>query len=655
MDMRIIRTRQSGLVSGVALGVALSGCNSFDEAPSHDAHEPRLVIPIDERAAATSTAGTRPISGGTLLVTADGSAAVVADPERDQISIVDLASLAPRTVALEAGDEPGRVVEDGSKRIHVALRRGGALATIDLASGTVVDRRAVCKAPRGVAFDAASGQLHVACGEGKLVSLPAAGGAVTRSLTLDSDLRDVLVQGSELWVTRFKSAEVLRISASGSIERRTAIPPRSSTLNQPMPGAEQFGGTISKPVTAAPRVAYRAIAMPAGGAVVVHQSAVVDEIEISEPSTQGSAYGGGGFDCSGLVNNVVTQVRPDGTTTSAAFTGAPLPVDIAVSPDQAWVAIAHAGPADAAAPRPFLAFPEEESGAISGGGPASFVGGLGTSLSVTTLASLGAAGGGCAFPEGAQVTEPVTAVAFAPNGRLLAQTRQPAQLLVIDQVPLGSVLKIPLGGDSRFDTGHELFHRDSGGGIACASCHPEGGEDGQTWRFAGIGERRTQALHIGLRDTAPFHWAGDLGNVDELMTEVFVQRMGGVRQTAPRLQRLTEFLFSIEPPPPIRDAADAAVARGQALFDSAEVGCATCHSGAKLTNNESVAIDSIATQKLQVPSLVAIGYRAPFMHTGCAPSLADRFDPACGGNAHGNTSGLSAEQLDDLVAYLESL
>jgi mono/diheme cytochrome c family protein len=140
-----------------------------------------------------------------------------------------------------------------------------------------------------------------------------------------------------------------------------------------------------------------------------------------------------------------------------------------------------------------------------------------------------------------------------------------------------------------------------------------------------------------------------------LMSEVFVGRMGGIRESEARLATLSEWLFSLEAPPAIRDPGDEAVARGQDLFNSAQVGCATCHSGTKLTNNESVAIDSVAGTKLQVPSLVAIGYRAPFMHTGCAASLTARFDPACGGDLHGNTAGLDQAQIADLVAYLESL
>ncbi|HXK17752.1 MAG TPA: cytochrome-c peroxidase, partial [Polyangiaceae bacterium] len=251
---------------------------------------------------------------------------------------------------------------------------------------------------------------------------------------------------------------------------------------------------------------------------------------------------------------------------------------------------------------------------------------------------------------------PVTAVAFAPNGRLLAQTMDPPQLLVLEQsqLPAGAPLAIALPGDTRLDTGHELFHRDAGGGIACASCHPEGGEDGHTWHFTDTGARRTQALHVGLADTAPFHWNGDLPNVGAVMSEVFVGRMGGANESKERVGALQDWLFGLKAPPAIRDASDPAVQRGQALFNSADVGCVSCHTGAKFTDNLSVSIDT-AAPKIQVPSLIAVGYRAPFMHTGCANTLAARFDVSCGGNAHGNTAGLSQDQIGDLIAFLESL
>jgi hypothetical protein len=43
------------------------------------------------------------------------------------------------------------------------------------------------------------------------------------------------------------------------------------------------------------------------------------------------------------------------------------------------------------------------------------------------------------------------------------------------------------------------------------------------------------------------------------------------------------------------------------------------------------------------------------MHDGCAATLRDRFDPACGGNLHGNAEILDESELSDLIAYLESL
>jgi hypothetical protein len=644
-------TRHDGWLTGVVLGFVLAGCNSFDKPADGDESEPRLVIPVDERAALTASVPPLAISGGTLSVLSDGSLAILADPERDRISIVDLNTLSVRhTIALQAGDEPGRSAEDGQKRVHVALRRGGAVVTIDPATGSVLERRAVCKAPRGIAFEAATGLVHLACSEGKLVSLPAAGGAAVRTLTLEPDLRDVLVRGGDLWVTRFKSAEVLRVNSLGALDKRTRIPQIEGTLSQPARNND-FSSAGEKSVTLEAGTAWRAVSNLAGGAVIVHQDTVADDIEITPPSASGSAYGGGGAGCGGIVRNVISTISADGSVSSTQFMGAPLPVDIAVSADQRWVAVAHAGLIDLSAPRPFLKFPADQ-----GQGPSVSAGSAfpTSSVSVMSLADMNSKGF-CAFSEGSVLTAPVTAVAFTANGRLLAQTREPAQLLVVKELPFGRPEVVPLGGDSREDTGHELFHRDAGGGIACASCHPEGGEDGRTWRFAGTGERRTQALHVGLRDTAPFHWNGDLPNVGALMSEVFVGRMGGVRESAPRLSALSEWLFSIKPPASIRNATDDAALRGRELFQSSSVGCTSCHSGAKLTDNRSVAIDTVATSKLQVPSLVGVGYRAPFMHNGCAKTLADRFDPKCGGNDHGNVAGLSDTERGDLVAYLESL
>jgi hypothetical protein len=43
------------------------------------------------------------------------------------------------------------------------------------------------------------------------------------------------------------------------------------------------------------------------------------------------------------------------------------------------------------------------------------------------------------------------------------------------------------------------------------------------------------------------------------------------------------------------------------------------------------------------------------MHDGCAATLDQLFDAACGGADHGQTAQLDAGQRRDLLAYLETL
>lgn len=228
------------------------------------------TLPPDNNPVHVAAKSPPPISGGTLHVTQQGLA-VAADSDRDVVWLVDLNSKATRKVALQAGDEPGRVAEDAAGRVHVALRGSGAVATIDLATGKVLGRTDVCSAPRGIAYDVATDRVHVACAGGELISL-ANGGGVVRSLRLTTavpgvsstpvelrDLRDVIVQGDRLIVTRFRSAEVLVVDSDGTVLNQQT-PPQLGGNGQ----IDMFGTTFT------PTVAWRALALPGGGAAVVH-------------------------------------------------------------------------------------------------------------------------------------------------------------------------------------------------------------------------------------------------------------------------------------------------------------------------------------------------------------------------------------------------
>jgi cytochrome c peroxidase len=237
------------------------------------------------------------------------------------------------------------------------------------------------------------------------------------------------------------------------------------------------------------------------------------------------------------------------------------------------------------------------------------------------------------------------AAAFTASGDLVVQTRQPASLYVASRN-----LTISLSSIDRSDMGHELFHANSGAHIACASCHPEGGDDGRTWKFDGEGDRRTPSLRGTIAGTAPYHWAGEMQDFQTLVHDVLTERMSGPALSSTELVGLTTWVNGIPAPVAPAPSDPAAAARGDDLFHGAAA-CSTCHSGPKLTNN--MTVDVGTGEAFQVPPLIGLGYRAPFMHSGCAATLTDRF--TCGGSMHGNTANLGSDQISDLIAYLSTL
>jgi cytochrome c553 len=618
-----------------------------------------------------------PINGGTLTVSKDGLTAIAADPDRDRVVLVDLkGAQVLATISLQAGDEPGRLVEDAAQRLHVVLRHSGQLATISLSDHKLLSRRHVCPAPQGIAYDAKSDSLHVACTSGELVTLPAAGGPASRSVDVDFDLRDVIVKDERLFVTRFKSAELLELDENAAVISR-----RAPAI---MEGAN-FGKSPSDVNnTFAAAVAWRAIATPSGIAML-HQRAQVEAVALhssmdgsngsSASATDGgvamdctkgpcavpappgrlgaagSAYGGG-LPCSSIVqSSLSTMDMNDAAPVSGPMLGAvTLAVDTAVSPSGQWLAVGVAGNSS-----------DQPSAFGSMGGTAfGQVSVVVMPLATSTSTNLA---GTCLEPfsnlGGAVAAGQVTAVAFDAANRLVIQTRDPNRIRVLDD-PSSCVgctptfaVDVDMGGEARRDTGHDLFHINAGAGLACASCHPGGGDDGRTWQFKEEGPRRTQLFNMGIRNTLPLHWDGMLPTFSALVQEVFERRMGGAVLDDEHIQVMSDWVNSMHPNAPMRAADDPVVTRGQALFESKDVGCTNCHSGPMLTNNQTV---DVGTEGMfQVPSLIGVVYHQPYLHTGCAQTLRQRFDPACGGTKHGNTRDLSEDQLGDLVAYLESL
>lgn len=571
------------LATGLVLGLfTFAGCDDVID-----------LDPLDERPVVEAQVRPRSIIGGTLTITADG-VAVAADPDRDVVHVVDLDQRSVRsTIGLKPGDEPGRVVEGRAGVAHVVLRGGSGIATLDLNAGAVVSRRKVCPDPRGVAFDAAASSLHVSCADGTLVTLDEASGDELDRRRLEPDLRDVVLVGGEVLVSRFRAADLVGLDGG-------RLGPDDD---------DAFASTV----------AWRTRVDSEGRVVMLHQlsdkSAISIKPSADEVKQNDLPYGGGGFCEPGLSDPAITITDASGETFTKRIKGVPLTVDAAVSPDGELIALAMPG---AAEDEPSLGF-------------------------VTAVE-----GDECFIPHAARVPEQFTAVAFDPDGRLVAQSREPAMLVVFDSGIGGAGSGIDLPGESRYDTGHEIFHRQTDSGLSCATCHPEGTDDGHVWVFEGLGPRRTQALDVGLEGTAPFHWDGDMGDLDVLMGEVLAHRMGGSRQSKARRDSFARWLFAQERPP-----ADAGldetmlVAEGEALFASLD--CDRCHSGAKLGGGLTTPIGDDA---FQVPVLRRVSLRPPFMHDGRSATLedavSDMIDKTTAAQA-------SAHDVEALTAYMRTL
>ena len=98
-----------------------------------------------------------------MLVTQDGAYAVISDPPRDMIHIVDLARWKETgTILLDEGALPFRGVEGADGQVHITLRGPGSVATVDPSTATLTSTTSVCPNPRGIAFDTDTGERHVA-------------------------------------------------------------------------------------------------------------------------------------------------------------------------------------------------------------------------------------------------------------------------------------------------------------------------------------------------------------------------------------------------------------------------------------------------------------------------------------------------------------
>jgi DNA-binding beta-propeller fold protein YncE/mono/diheme cytochrome c family protein len=264
-----------------------------------------------------------------------------------------------------------------------------------------------------------------------------------------------------------------------------------------------------------------------------------------------------------------------------------------------------------------------------------------------------------------------TGVAVHPEARLGVAWAQFDRTLAVfplgkqqgideDELKVVRIAAKPVGDvDPQFALGRILFHaagdsRIASDGRACASCHPDGRDDGITWATP-EGPRRSIMLAGRLGDTAPYSWHGNETSLNEHVSKTF-ERLSGRGLRSIELDAMVSYITHM-PAPKARKMDAQKTERGKAIFVSAQAGCATCHVGPSLSDGKvhdvksKVAIDTQA--EFNTPSLRLIGGSGPYFHDGRYQTLRELFRATDG--TMGKTKHLSDADLDSLETYVRSL
>lgn len=159
---------------------------------------------------------------------------------------------------------------------------------------------------------------------------------------------------------------------------------------------------------------------------------------------------------------------------------------------------------------------------------------------------------------------------------------------------------------------------------ACASCHPNGGNDGTVWGTM-EGERRTISLWGGTAGRGWLHASATHADSTVFATTIVQQRLGGSGLSPDDVQALADYVAHGIPrlqAPPV-DASLAAT--GESLFESR---CTMCHQGATATSGAPDPSSALGGGAQDGPGLSDIGTATDWAGATLGTPFTNLFPPA---------------------------
>ncbi len=256
---------------------------------------------------------------------------------------------------------------------------------------------------------------------------------------------------------------------------------------------------------------------------------------------------------------------------------------------------------------------------------------------------------------------------IGPDGLVYVANYLLNAVQVVDPVAKKLVRTINLGGaaeQSLARQGEAIFYdgkRSLDQWYSCHSCHFEGGTNSvamDTKNDGRFGNYKTVLSLRNIAHTGPWTWHGWQTTLEQVITKSLTDSMLGKPPTDGDVKSLTAYLGTLTPPanPHPRDDA---VKRGEAIFRSDKTECSRCHSGSYFTDGRihAVGLESRADvyKGYNSPSLIGVFDRPLLLHDGRAKTLKEVLTKHHNPKEIVGNGELTEAELNDLIAYLNSL